>query len=169
MNLLLSPTDAGQCRSDFAGRTSIQQLIPAAGPAFDVLLSPVGQAEPDQGPATTGIHQVTPAATSSGPCVAKPSCLLQVRLCRRILQALASNSHPQQQEREAVTLLKASLDPSTLLATSSLRDFEACLDTVLFHSHRPAGLLQPTPLCQQAPGGGPRQGGRGGGTGQRVG
>ena len=62
--------------------------------------------------------------------------VLQVRLCRRILRALASNSQPQQQEREAVTLLKASLDPSTLLATSSLHEFEACLDTVLFHSHR---------------------------------
>lgn len=35
-----------------------------------------------------------------------------------------------------MTLLKASLDPSTLLTTSSLHDFEACLDTVLFHSHR---------------------------------
>ena len=62
--------------------------------------------------------------------------MLQVRLCRRILRALASNSQPQQQEREAVTLLKASLDPSTLLTTSSLHDFESCLDTVLFHSHR---------------------------------
>lgn len=62
--------------------------------------------------------------------------VLQVRLCRRILRALASNSQPQQQEREAVTLLRASLDPATLLTTSSLHDFEACLDTVLFHSHR---------------------------------
>ena len=62
--------------------------------------------------------------------------MLQVRLCRRILRALASNSQPQQQEREAVSLLKASLEPSTLLTTSSLHDFETCLDTVLFHSHR---------------------------------
>ena len=63
--------------------------------------------------------------------------VLQVRLCRRILRALASNSQPQQQEREAVTLLRASLDPATLLTTSSsLHDYEACLDTVLFHSHR---------------------------------
>lgn len=37
---------------------------------------------------------------------------------------------------EAVTLLKASLDPETLLTTSSMQDYEACLDTVLFHSHR---------------------------------
>ena len=59
-----------------------------------------------------------------------------MKLCRRILQALASNSQPQQQEREAVTLLKASLDPETLLATSSMQDFEACLETVLAHSHR---------------------------------
>ena len=59
-----------------------------------------------------------------------------MKLCRRILRALASNSQPQQQEREAVTLLKASLDPETLLTTSSMQDFEACLDTVLFHSHR---------------------------------
>ena len=62
--------------------------------------------------------------------------LLQVKLCRRILRALASNSQPQQQEREAVTLLKASLDPPTLLSGGSLQDFEACLDTILFHSHR---------------------------------
>ena len=62
--------------------------------------------------------------------------VLQIRLCRRILRALASNRQPQNQEREAVTLLKASLDPSTLLATSSLHDFEACLETVLFHSPR---------------------------------
>ncbi|DBA95921.1 TPA: hypothetical protein ACH3X1_001448 [Trebouxia sp. C0004] len=60
----------------------------------------------------------------------------KVKLCRRILHALASNSQPQQQEREAVTLLKASLDPETLLTTSSMQDYEACLDTVLFHSHR---------------------------------
>ncbi|KAL0036203.1 hypothetical protein WJX79_007899 [Trebouxia sp. C0005] len=60
----------------------------------------------------------------------------KVKLCRRILRALASNSQPQQQEREAVTLLKASLDPETLLTTSSMQDYEACLDTVLFHSHR---------------------------------
>lgn len=59
-----------------------------------------------------------------------------MKLCRRILRALASNSQPQQQEREAVTLLQASLDPETLLATSSMQDFEACLETVLFHSHR---------------------------------
>ena len=62
--------------------------------------------------------------------------LLQVKLCRRILRALASNSQPQQQEREAVTLLKASLNPPTLLSGGSLQDFEACLDTILFHSHR---------------------------------
>ena len=62
--------------------------------------------------------------------------MVQVKLCRRILRALASNSQPQQQEREAVTLLKASLDPETLLTTSSMQDYEACLDTVLFHSHR---------------------------------
>ena len=60
---------------------------------------------------------------------------MQVKLCRRILRALASNSQPQQQEREAVTLLKASLDPPTLLSGGSLQDFEACLDTILFHSH----------------------------------
>ena len=60
----------------------------------------------------------------------------QVKLCRRILRALASNSQPQQQEREAVTLLKASLDPPTLLSGGSLQDFEACLDTILFHGHR---------------------------------
>ena len=42
--------------------------------------------------------------------------MLQVKLCRRILRALASNSQPQQQEREAVTLLKASLDPPSLLS-----------------------------------------------------
>lgn len=59
-----------------------------------------------------------------------------MKLCRRILRALASNSQPQQQEREAVTLLKASLDPPTLLSGGSLQDFEACLDTILFHSHR---------------------------------
>jgi len=62
--------------------------------------------------------------------------VVQVKLCRRILRALASNSQPQQQEREAVTLLKASLDPETLLTTSSMQDYEACLDIVLFHSHR---------------------------------
>lgn len=62
--------------------------------------------------------------------------MVQVKLCRRILRALASNSQPQQQEREAVTLLKASLDPQTLLTTPSMQDYEACLETVLFHSHR---------------------------------
>lgn len=35
-----------------------------------------------------------------------------------------------------MTLLKASLDPSTLLPSSSLPHFEACLETVLLHSHR---------------------------------
>ncbi len=69
------------------------------------------------------------------------SLVVQVKLCRRILRALASNSQPQQQEREAVTLLKASLDPETLLTTSSMHDYEACLDTV---------LLPPGSVCWQA-------------------
>ena len=74
-------------------------------------------------------------ASCSQACDAKATAV-QVKLCRRILRALASNSQPQQQEREAVTLLKASLDPQTLLTTPSMQDYEACLETVLFHSHR---------------------------------
>ena len=60
-------------------------------------------------------------------CHADKVCCVQIGLVNRILSVLTSDAADEAQERDAIALMQASLDPGALLEAGRLNDFQSAL------------------------------------------